>query len=362
MPKLPSQEDVAYMLAHASDSLIPDIIACTSICGVAATVFLILRLYCQWLTPDRKMARLADWFMVIAWVFFITFDIVFASTTRYGGGRHILFASDTRLLQILNISNENLYLYAMAFIKFSILTLYGTIFPSRPFHYCLWTVASVVGAWAISLSFVAIFQCTPIAYGWDIAVTGGYCLNYGLAVLIAGVVNIITDFTILLMPIPLILKLHVNKRKKRLLIFTFCLGGSACVVSIIRLAFALKVGTTADGSWDNIPAGLLSVVELMTGILVASIPRYRILWQKVTRGSLETDKDPLTAESTITSRSKNHGVAQPSISASAGNFCPETGSGINVTRQIEMVTYPSKGGDKWVRVPDDDNLNVWRSR
>ncbi|RYC58531.1 hypothetical protein CHU98_g7675 [Xylaria longipes] len=362
MPTLPTAQEVAYMLAHEDDTLVPNIIACTSICGAASIVLVALRFYSHWLTSSPKIARLTDWLMVAAWVFFALFDVAFALTTRYGGGRHIIVAENPRLLQILNILNENTYLYAMAFIKFSILSLYGSIFRSKRFHFCLWTIAIVVGAWAVSLSLVAIFQCTPIAYGWDPTVAGGSCLNYGLAVLIAGVVNIITDFTILLMPIPLVRRLHVSSQKKRLLIFTFAFGGSAYVVSIIRLAFALKVGTTADGSWDNIPAGLLSVVELLIGILAASIPRYRVLWRQITHGSSDTRKDSMSVVSMGASNArKNHGIEQPSISAMAGNFSLESAQGINVTKQIEMVAYPSKGRS-WVRVPDDEQPDSWHAR
>ncbi|KAF2965286.1 hypothetical protein GQX73_g8295 [Xylaria multiplex] len=360
MSALPTKDEINYMLAHASDTLVPNIIVCTSVCGIATIVFIGLRLYSQSLVRHDFYLNLSDWFLIIAWVFFAAFDIAFALTTRAGGGRHILFATDPRLLQILNIADENTYCYAMAFIKLSILSLYGNIFSSKRFHYVLWTVAAIVCTWAISIATVAIFQCTPIAFGWDPTIPGGFCINYGLVVLVAGVINIITDFTILGMPIPLIWRLNISKQKKRELTITFALGGSACVVSIIRLAFALRVGTTSDGSWDNIPAGLLSVVELMTGILAASIPTYRPLYQRLFYGPAVASQQP-TGKGSMSGKGSEATVndqtfvrnSSRNVSVSAGRFPPEFRPGISVTDQIEMVVYSNKGGN-WKRVSDTE--------
>lgn len=113
----------------------------------------------------------------------------------------------------------------MAFIKFSILAMYGSIFPQKGFRWCLWAVASFMAFWAISCCFVAIFQCTPIEYGWNPTIPGGSCVNYGALVLVAGIFNIITDFVILTMPIPLVLKLNLSTQKKWMVILTFAVGG-----------------------------------------------------------------------------------------------------------------------------------------
>lgn len=160
----------------------------------------------------------------------------------------------------------------MGFLKFSILQLYGSIFVLKRFHMCLWAVATFVAGWMISATGVSIGQCTPIASGWDHTIPGGYCVNYGLLVLVSGVFNVVTDLVILAMPIPLVLRLQISKQKKYLLIFTFAIGSrsvfslvtqsfhtnpflppSACIVSIVRLAFSLIVGSTADVSCEFSP-------------------------------------------------------------------------------------------------------------
>lgn len=120
----------------------------------------------------------------------------------------------------------------MAFIKLSILKIYGEIFISRRFHICLWIVASFMLVWAVSFSLAAIFQCTPIAYNWNTGISGGHCINYGVVVIAAGALNIITDFTLLLIPIPLVWRLHTSKQKKWQIILTFALGSRYVIYSL----------------------------------------------------------------------------------------------------------------------------------
>ncbi|KAL7948446.1 hypothetical protein V8C42DRAFT_314482 [Trichoderma barbatum] len=353
MPRLPNAAEIAYMEANIDDTLVPNIIACTVICGAASLVFIILRFLSRFIT--KSGLQRSDWCILIAWLNFAVFDICFAMSVKYGGGRHIILVTDpghARMLQVINIINENLYCVCMAFIKFSILSMYHSIFPQKNFHYCLIAVGVFMALWAISCAFVAIFQCTPIAYGWNPTIPGGYCVNYGALVLVAGICNIITDFIILAMPIPLVLKLNLSPQRKRMVIFTFAMGGSACIVSIVRLAYTLAVGSTADGSWDNMPAGMLSVVELMAGILAASIPIYRPLYRRVVARD--------TVGSTQRSSENPYALGSRSVKITAGPFTKTNSDGIVVTEEvnIDLSPYNRKDG-AWVRVGDEDESGLY---
>jgi len=112
----------------------------------------------------------------------------------------------------------------MAFIKLSILKLYGDIFRSKRFHRCLWAVSMIMIAWTIACLFATMFQCTPIAFSWDVTIIGGSCINYGAVVIGAGAINIFTDLTILVIPIPMVWRLHTSQRKKWQILFAFALG------------------------------------------------------------------------------------------------------------------------------------------
>ena len=138
-------------------------------------------------------------------------------------------------------------------------------------------VGVFVICWGITYEFINIFQCVPIRSLWDPTVKGR-CLNYGSTSLSASLLNVATDFVILALPLPLIWKLQIAKDKKWALTGTFAIGcryvrkidifiyssslnfspcekhaiadcsilQSACIVSIIRLAYIQSVGSTFD--------------------------------------------------------------------------------------------------------------------
>ena len=111
----------------------------------------------------------------------------------------------------------------MGFLKFSILSLYGTIFQSRTFRYYLWGVGIFIGGWAITSALGAILQCVPIAKAYDKSLNG-YCIHYGELSLVVGICNVVTDFVIIILPIPIVMKMHVSAKKKGMIITIFAAG------------------------------------------------------------------------------------------------------------------------------------------
>lgn len=67
MPRLPTEEEVAWMMENIDDTLVPDIIACAVACGALSIVILALRFYSRIWLLNQGMA-LADWLILIAWV------------------------------------------------------------------------------------------------------------------------------------------------------------------------------------------------------------------------------------------------------------------------------------------------------
>lgn len=62
MANLPTEEDIAWMMAHIDDSLVPDIIACCAICGAFSVIILYLRIWSRLQTG--LLPILSDWLVV----------------------------------------------------------------------------------------------------------------------------------------------------------------------------------------------------------------------------------------------------------------------------------------------------------
>ncbi|OTB10487.1 hypothetical protein K445DRAFT_70117 [Daldinia sp. EC12] len=323
MSALPSKEKIAYMLSHEDETLVPDMIACVAVCGIASIVFIVLRLYSQYLVSRKFHLTQSDILLLLGWVFYII--------------------------------DEVSYSVSLGFIKLAILRLYGSIFPSRRFRIFLWIFAVLLILLHGASTIVNIFECIPIPYAWDQTIEGGYCLNYGLYMLLTGIINIINDLIILLSPIPLVLPLQISKQKKMLLIFTFGMGGSACIVSIVRLAYSLDFDTTGDPSYDNIYMSLLSLVELMAGILATSIPTYRPLFRQIMasrgRSSINSQKN-IDDKSSKTNISGSTRISPQITAGTSPRQLESNYPGINVTSHVELARYTNMGGN-WIRVPDE---------
>ncbi|KAH8694199.1 hypothetical protein BGW36DRAFT_463777 [Talaromyces proteolyticus] len=275
-----SPDELKYMEEHASDSKVGNIIASVISCGCIAYFAVGLRFYA------RNMVKfgvgLDDLAILAALIVFTGFFIGFALGTQWGLGKHAIRVTNGESLAKSNISDEVTYTVAIAFVKYSILLLYSRIFPSKGLRIAIITTAVFITAWACSSIFGSIFQCVPIRSQWDPSVQGK-CINYGNFVLAIGIINIISDFVILVLPIPVIWSLNMKKTKKLLTIFTLVAGSFACVVSIVRLAYAQSVGSTVDASWDDVGGGILSCVEICIGILAACVPTYRPILNRFTR-------------------------------------------------------------------------------
>ena len=113
----------------------------------------------------------------------------------------------------------------MMSIKGSLLWLYHRVFyVNRTFTYCLWAVFIFVAGYSIVQIVAAIFQCMPIDSNWVVG-KPHHCINTDLGVTIGASFNVMSDFAILIMPMPLLYKLQKPLRERLRIMFMFMLGG-----------------------------------------------------------------------------------------------------------------------------------------
>lgn len=120
-------------------------------------------------------------------------------------------------------------------------------------------VGAILGHVAGTL--VLIFQCSPIRKSW-VPLTKGKCLPndatfYGLAT-----VTIFFDVIIFFLPIPLLLKLNINRKKKIALCGVFLLGLLTTVCSIMRMVQIISIARTGNSTM----LVLWGVIELNVGV------------------------------------------------------------------------------------------------
>ena len=96
----------------------------------------------------------------------------------------------------------------------SILVLYLRLFAvNKPFKYITWLTMFFVFGYLFSNLWTQIFGCTPRAKYWDPDIPG-HCINYTKAGLAYGSMNVVSDFIIFVLPLPIVWGLKLTRKEK----------------------------------------------------------------------------------------------------------------------------------------------------
>ncbi|CAF9935799.1 hypothetical protein IMSHALPRED_010355 [Imshaugia aleurites] len=95
-----------------------------------------------------------------------------------------------------------------------------------------------------------------------------------LAFYFSSISDIITDFLIMLTPFPLLSKLQINSRPKKILVIIFLLPLIVISLAILRLVDTNAEGTTVD----PIRLAFFSTVEVSCSIIAACLPSMRLFF------------------------------------------------------------------------------------
>ncbi|KAI4233244.1 MAG: hypothetical protein LQ349_004533 [Xanthoria aureola] len=127
----------------------------------------------------------------------------------------------------------------------------------------------------IPLTFLMMFQCTPISKYWRNPLEGpGKCFDkdtVAIIIIVQGVFSIVSDFILAGFPILLLWNVQLSKRTKVGLCVLMGLGVITAGICIGRTALSGQVKTT-DVSWAGVPNALARVFEINLGIIAACIP------------------------------------------------------------------------------------------
>ncbi|KAH9904450.1 hypothetical protein F4778DRAFT_732478 [Xylariomycetidae sp. FL2044] len=95
-------------------------------------------------------------------------------------------------------------------------------------------------AYLLSVVLEGFLLCTPVEYNWDKTVVGGECYDQSLAYLLVGTTNLVLDATIVLLPMPLVFRLHITSMKKLGFASMCGLGALICIFSLLHVISVLQ--------------------------------------------------------------------------------------------------------------------------
>ncbi len=143
-----------------------------------------------------------------------------------GFGKHINQipkSHDPELAKLLFVDNL-LYNTGLTIVKMSVLLFYVRIFKTvKTYKLMFWITACLILGWCIAINFLALFTCTPVHKSWN-PETPGHCLPQSKTFLGATIPNILIDFLLLVLPMPMLWRLHIKSSHKVALVGVFAAG------------------------------------------------------------------------------------------------------------------------------------------
>ncbi|KAJ9615037.1 hypothetical protein H2200_001111 [Cladophialophora chaetospira] len=265
---------------------------------------------------------------------------------HHGYGRdtwRLPFDSTSLVEQIFYIGGV-LYAVGVSSTKVAFLLFYIKLFPSRTFRWVAIPLLVATILHGITFTFLFIFQCSPVSYAWTQwdGSGGGKCLNFDLGAVMHAVTNILLDLLIFALPIWQLWSLSLSKKKKFQVISMFCVGFFVTLVSVLRLWSMTMLGDTWNPTWDFVPFGYWSDLELNVGIACICMPSLRVVLRRYfpSCGIATTNKDGSASGPDMAARP----VTLTQSSASKGNKKAFMPSSRRVTSdaasdQVELCDY-----------------------
>ncbi|KAI9826043.1 MAG: hypothetical protein M1832_000492 [Thelocarpon impressellum] len=251
------------------------------ICPLFALFFVGLRLSSKiWLT---RALGWDDYASGAAMAFAMAFSAGLIKRVEYGFGKHLWNVPQTTYLPQMPkwlVACGLLSLGAVLFAKLSILFLYLRIFQvHRKVIYVTHGLILLAVGYVGSASLALVFGCNPIRKLWDPLVPGKCIDAMGLATFF-GAMNVVTDFAIFVIPLPLLWRMELQRRTKIALWIIFGAGAFVCGVSVLRLDATLRNKSDKDITWGWVRWDIASLFEMNVGILCGCMPAIKPLVQR----------------------------------------------------------------------------------
>ncbi|KAK2770769.1 integral membrane protein [Colletotrichum kahawae] len=248
---------------------------------VVVVVFFAIRVYVKLSAHGRF--RLEDWSCLLGWLFTVLLNGTVFFKLRHGEGYHIWEITETNFLELqkwLYISSL-LYTPAAFFTKVAILLLVVRVFSvdlfvARTLHALLAFFLICYFPAQVAKTLV----CIPVNAFWDPTIRSFKCINQTKLFIYDTTLGIVSDLTILLIPVILTWTLRVSLLKKVKIVGLLEAGGVAVGITVYRMYLVLQFEDTKDPTVDFVPLDWTVTGELAIGLICACFPSINYLLEQ----------------------------------------------------------------------------------
>lgn len=278
-----------------------------------------------------------DFFVVASWIVTLPLALAINFQAVHGMGHH------SKELSLEDLSAQTrwfwasiwVYLLALGLSKMSILLQYHRIFVGKRTVLTIKLTFAFIVMWTTQAVLVSILQCVPVESFWDRSMKGK-CINAVASYYANASLNILTDFIVIGLPIPVLNQLHISSGQRFGLAFAFAIGGAGCIISLVRLSTVANALKKGDPGYANPEPSMWSAIEVSVCIICACLPSLRpLLVRLMAAVGITSSRDATSHPSHIRSR-----IAQRNWGNSAG--VDRLGSGKDMVDIDELELQDSK--------------------
>ncbi|KAF1961153.1 hypothetical protein CC80DRAFT_531866 [Byssothecium circinans] len=246
----------------------------SGLCLATGSVLVLLRMWARFFV--QKAHGWDDYTMLIAWAANVVWTGFAFRSLSYGIGVlnmwDITLSDLFSLLKLLNML-EIMYSPMMFLVKLSILLqLIRIICPHRKgwTYRTIWLLIILNALFYTAITITTIWACNPRRKIWR-PFEEGTCLNIAATLITGAAVNMVSDISILVLPIMKVWSLQLSTAKKIGVSGVFSTGLFALMASLFRMVVTIRFSHTHDVT-DLTPAALWAQAEIAGGIVCGCLP------------------------------------------------------------------------------------------
>ncbi|KAI2607920.1 hypothetical protein GGR54DRAFT_396878 [Hypoxylon sp. NC1633] len=281
---------------HINDTRQPALWGCLIAFLVINDVAIAGRLWGTWRSvADRSRVMAEDVLIVLSGIFVNVIIANLMVATHYGLGLHLYTVNYRDPDYPSNLSNTMRHVWItmvlmssfFACIKMTLLFFYKRLFlvPNSRLRIFWWANFVYVVLWFFGSTSFYLFQCKPVQWYFlqyfarfeHLPVPGGMTgqcdATSVVHVSLPLIFSLISDVSLLLLPIWAISRLRLNRSKKRGLIAVFGIGLVACLLELARiLDLLIDTDDKSDPSYGVAVFLILTAAEETTAVVCACLP------------------------------------------------------------------------------------------
>ncbi|KAJ4288920.1 hypothetical protein N0V90_011261 [Kalmusia sp. IMI 367209] len=218
----------------------------------------------------------------IAFVVIDTFFLLLFYVSRYFNKK----AVGMPMLTWLQLSKvlEFTYTPAVMFAKLAALFLYHQVFEMPVYRRIIIGIGVIIVLQGVVALILAFSICRPFRYFWTQAVdvNDGTCGDVMLFYKSYSIPSLVTDVAMLILPWPILLKLHIPTSEKIGLILTFLAASLGIITCTLRFVVFFTVPLFSDPTWYASGGPMIyALVEPSIYMIASILPTTRHLYRRV---------------------------------------------------------------------------------